>query len=94
MKLGKLTDWGQYCNLNSGYLLMEGNEADKLTNLMKWTHILFDVKPVANVDQTIEVWRKACNFPFYKIGNHYNLICYCYMRGLISRNKIQITNYG
>ncbi|MCJ7444839.1 MAG: hypothetical protein MUO26_09970 [Methanotrichaceae archaeon] len=60
LKSGRITDWGQYCNLDSGYLLMEGTEADILTTLIKWTpHILFDVKPVANIDQTIEVWRKA-----------------------------------
>ena len=58
LKSGKITDWGQYCNLASGYMLMEGTEADVVPVLKKWTpYIQFEVKPVMNVDQTIEVWK-------------------------------------
>ena len=55
LKSGKLTDFGQYSNGSSGYVLMEGSEVDVFTTLMKWLpYVEFDVKPKFSVNQTIE----------------------------------------
>lgn len=60
LKSGKLTDFGQYCNGSSGYCLIEGTETDVYTTLMKWLpYVEFDVKPIVNVDQTIEAIKLA-----------------------------------
>jgi hypothetical protein len=38
---------------------MEGTEIDVYTTLMKWLpYVEFDVKPIVNVDQTIEAINK------------------------------------
>jgi hypothetical protein len=59
LKSGKLTDFGQYCNGSSGYALIEGTETDVFTTLMKWLpYVEFDVKPIVNVDKTIEAINK------------------------------------
>ena len=55
LKSGKLADWGNYCNGFSRYCLIEGTEADILPGLLKYMpYVLFDVKPVINVDQAME----------------------------------------
>lgn len=60
LKSGKLTDFGQYSNGSSGYCIIEGTENDVFTTLMKWLpYVEFDVKPIVNVDQTIEAINKA-----------------------------------
>ena len=60
LKSGKLTDFGQYSNGSSGYCLIEGTEIDVFTTLMKWLpYVEFDVKPIVNVDQTIEAIKLA-----------------------------------
>lgn len=60
LKSGKLTDFGQYSNGSSGYILMEGTENDVFTTLMKWLpYVEFDVKPIVNVDQTIDAINRA-----------------------------------
>ena len=60
LKSGKLMDWGVYCDGFSGYVIAEGNETDILATLLKWMpYIIFDVKPVANVDQAIEANNRA-----------------------------------
>lgn len=60
LKSGKLTDFGQYSNGSSGYILIEGNENDVFTTLMKYLpYVEFDVKPIVNVDQTIDAINKA-----------------------------------
>lgn len=60
LKSGKLTDFGQYSNGSSGYILIEGNENDVFTTLMKWLpYVEFDVKPIVNVDQTIDAINRA-----------------------------------
>lgn len=59
LKSGKLTDFGQYSNGSSGYALIEGTETDVFTTLMKWLpYVEFDVKPIVNVDKTIEAINK------------------------------------
>jgi hypothetical protein len=59
LKSGKLTDFGQYSNGSSGYALVEGTEIDVFTTLMKWLpYVEFDVKPIVNVDKTIEAINK------------------------------------
>jgi len=51
---------GQYCDLYIGYCIAEGIEAEILTTLVKWSsYILFDVKPVVNVDQLMETLKKG-----------------------------------
>ncbi len=60
LKSGKLNDFRQYSNGSSGYLLIEGTENDVFTTLMKYLpYVEFDVKPIVNVDQTIEAINKA-----------------------------------
>jgi hypothetical protein len=55
LKSGGFRDWGVYCNGFNGYVIAEGTEADILVSLLKWMpYVLFDVHPVANVDQAIE----------------------------------------
>ena len=58
LKSGKLADWGVYCNGFSGYCLIEGTETDVTSTLLKYMpHVLFDVKPVINADQSEAVNR-------------------------------------
>ncbi len=60
LKSGKFADWGVYCNGFSGYLIIEGSEVDIMPTLLKYMpHVLFDVKPVINVDQAVEAINKA-----------------------------------
>ncbi|MCJ7444248.1 MAG: hypothetical protein MUO26_06930 [Methanotrichaceae archaeon] len=55
LKSGMLKDWGVYCDGYNGYVIAEGTEADIFATLLKWMpYILFDVHPVANVDQAVE----------------------------------------
>jgi|SRR5665647_2574585 hypothetical protein len=55
VKLGKMVDWGSYCNGYNGYMIFEGNQDELMPELLKYTpHILFDVKPIINVDQAID----------------------------------------
>ena len=60
LKSRKLTDWGTYCDMMSGYCIAEGTEADIIATLAKWTpYVQFDVKPVASADQAVEAINKA-----------------------------------
>jgi hypothetical protein len=60
LKLGSIADWGNYCNGFSGYCLKEGTEADILLGLLKYMpYVLFDVRPVVNVDQSIDAINKV-----------------------------------
>jgi hypothetical protein len=60
LKSGDMIDWGEYCDLSGGYTIAEGTEADILGELVKWTpHVLFDVKPVLDVDQVMEILNKS-----------------------------------
>jgi hypothetical protein len=60
LKSGSIADWGSYCNGFSGYCLIEGTEADILPGLLKYMpHVLFNVRPVTNVDQNIEAINKV-----------------------------------
>jgi hypothetical protein len=60
LKAGRLTDWGHYCNGSSGYCIVEGTETDMVPTLLKYSpYILFDVKPVISVDQSIEANKLA-----------------------------------
>lgn len=60
LKSGKLTDFGQYSNGSSGYIIIEGTENDVFTTLMKYLpYVEFDVKPIVNVDQTIDAINRA-----------------------------------
>jgi hypothetical protein len=52
LKSGRFMDWGAHSDINSGYCIGEGSETDVFTSLLKWTpYVIFDVKPVLNVDQ-------------------------------------------
>lgn len=60
MKSHKITDWGAYGDLRTGYMIIEGTQEEIMTELLKYTpFVLFDVKPVVNVDQTIEAVKAA-----------------------------------
>lgn len=60
MKSNKVTDWGAYCDLRTGYMIMEGTQDEIMPELLKYMpYVLFDVKPVVNLDQTIEAVRAA-----------------------------------
>lgn len=55
VKSSKIGDWGVYCNGFSGYCIKEGAHDEIMTELLKYMpYILFDVKPVVNVDQAID----------------------------------------
>jgi len=55
VKSNKVTDWGTYCDLRTGYMIMEGTQDEIMPELLKYMpYVLFDVKPVVNVDQAIE----------------------------------------
>jgi hypothetical protein len=60
MKSNKITDWGAYCDLRTGYMIIEGTQDEIMPELLKYMpYVLFDVKPVVNLDQTIEAVRAA-----------------------------------
>jgi hypothetical protein len=55
MKSNKITDWGAYCDMRTGYMIIEGTQDEIMPELLKYMpYVLFDVKPVVNVDQAIE----------------------------------------
>jgi hypothetical protein len=60
VKSNKITDWGAYCDLRTGYMIIEGTQDEIMPELLKYTpYVLFDVKPVINVDQAIEAVKAA-----------------------------------
>jgi hypothetical protein len=60
LRSGRFMDWGAHFDINSGYCIGEGNEADIFTSLLKWTpYVVFDVKPIVNVDRVIGAINKA-----------------------------------
>ncbi len=62
LKSGLLLDWGEYGDMSGGYAIVERSGADLLVNPMKWIpYILFDAKPVLNVDQVIAAIRESCD---------------------------------
>ncbi len=59
LKTGALTDWGVCNDLSAGYALSELSEQDLYEAMLKWMpYVEFDVKPVLDVDQTIESIKK------------------------------------
>ncbi len=55
---GKFTDWGEYCDASGGYSIFEGNEAELLTEVLRWMpYFTMEAKPVLNIDQTIESFK-------------------------------------
>jgi hypothetical protein len=59
-KAGLFTDWGSCCDSGSGYCIVEGDEASLQSQLLKYQpFIIFSVKPVLSVDQTIESIKRA-----------------------------------
>ena len=53
-KAGLFTDWGACCDGASGYCIAEGDETSMHSHLLKYQpFIIFSVKPVLSVDQTI-----------------------------------------
>jgi hypothetical protein len=61
LQSGKLKDWGTVPGEAAGYAVKEAaSEADVLTDSLKFMpYVIFDVKPVLTVDQTIEAFKKA-----------------------------------
>ena len=60
LKSGQLLDWDEYGDMSGGYAIVERTGADLLTNPLKWIpYILFNAKPVLDVDQVIEAISKA-----------------------------------
>lgn len=54
LKSGSLTDWGICNDLSGGYAFAEGDEKAVHASVLKWSpYVLFDIKPVLNVDQNI-----------------------------------------
>jgi hypothetical protein len=58
---GALTDWGLYSDASGqcsdaseGYMLAETDETSLRATIQKWSpYVIFDIKPVMTVDQTI-----------------------------------------
>ena len=54
LKSGRFTDWGAHSDINTGYCIGEGNEADVFASLLNWIpYVIFEVKPVLSADQVI-----------------------------------------
>jgi len=59
-KAGLFTDWGACCDGASGYCIAERDETAIHSQLLKYQpYIIFSVKPVLSVDQTIDSINKA-----------------------------------
>jgi len=59
-KAGLFADWGACCDGASGYCIAEGDEASIHSQLLKYQpFIIFSIKPVLSVDQTIGSINKA-----------------------------------
>jgi hypothetical protein len=59
-KAGLFTDWGACCDGASGYCIAERDEAAIHSQLLKYQpYVVFSVKPVLSVDQTIESINRA-----------------------------------
>jgi hypothetical protein len=59
-KAGLFTDWGNCCDSGSGYCIAEGDEVSLHSQLLKYQpFIIFSIKPVLSVDQTIESIKRA-----------------------------------
>ena len=61
IKAGKIRDWGNVPGESAGYLIMEeASETDLLASLLKFMpYVGFEVKPILNVDQTIEAYKRV-----------------------------------
>jgi hypothetical protein len=60
LKSGGMTDWGITSDSSEGYGFAEGDEKTVHTMILKWIpYVWFDLKPVLNVDQTIESIKRA-----------------------------------
>jgi hypothetical protein len=52
---GALTDWGDCVDIGEGYCISELDEQELHTLVLKYVpFIIFDIKPVLNVDQVME----------------------------------------
>ena len=59
LKTEAFTDWGVCYDGSAGYALSELGEQDLYEAMLKWMpYVEFDVKPVLDVDQTIESIKK------------------------------------
>ncbi|MDG6256766.1 MAG: hypothetical protein QCH35_04125 [Methanomicrobiaceae archaeon] len=57
---GGFTDWGICSDLSAGYAFAETDEKSLHASILKWIpYIVFDIKPVLTVDQSIENVKKA-----------------------------------
>ncbi len=60
LKAGRFSDWGSCCDAGSGYCIAEGDEVSLQSQILKYQpFIIFSIKPVLSVDQTIESIEKA-----------------------------------
>jgi len=60
MKSGAITAWGVCYDASVGYAFSELSPEDLYTTMLKWMpYVVFDVKPVLDVDQVIESIKKA-----------------------------------
>jgi len=54
LKSGVMTDWGICSDLSEGYAFAETDEKSLHASILKWIpNIIFDIKPVITVDQSI-----------------------------------------
>ena len=60
LEAGVIKDWGICGDASCGYAFSELSAEDLYTALLKWMpYINFDIKPVLNVNQTIESIKKS-----------------------------------
>ena len=61
MAAGSMKDWGAFPGEGCGYVISEVASAEELqANLLKYAYgVIFEVKPVVGIDQTIENIKKV-----------------------------------
>jgi hypothetical protein len=60
MKAGIFKDWGACCDSASGYCIAESDEVSLHSRILKYQpYIIFNVKPVLTVDQTVDSIERA-----------------------------------
>lgn len=60
LKAGMFSDWGSYCDAGSEYRRADGDEVSLQSHILKYQpFIIFSLKPVLSVDQTIESIKRA-----------------------------------
>jgi hypothetical protein len=60
LSAGKLTEWGQFSNGREGYAITEASAEDLCATMLKYAPVIvYNVVPVLDVDQSMEVVKKA-----------------------------------